>query len=514
MSFASSQRDLRIPLVAGGCAAFGAALVVASTTIGSAKILAGLLGAFGLLAAAYVSGNVRLFCLWGAMLTLPFDLSKRFGPVMAKMGGETAFRVEMSDPFWLVLLAFLLRDIWQERLPGLRVPRVTFYWMAIMAMGVVAAALGTWRTSAAHETVRMFKVMLLFLTLCNELVRPGRVLHCAGALTLGVLVQACVGVAQYWTRAHLGLEILGETGAGTIDQLMTDSVRTARAFRAGGFLTHPNIFGAFLAALLPMAVAFFLLPVNRAAQGFFFAGSVLGMAALLATQSRSGWVSFSVSFFVLLVLMSLHPELRKRSLLTGAVAVCALLTVSLVFIGPISRRLFESRDVAMRGRMEWLGDAKRTIAARPYLGWGLNSYVFAVPPFTRYGARLAKDRYTGGGTAPPGWWHPPVHNIYLLWWAETGVVGLALHLAVVGGILGTGLRNLRVRNEVLFAANAAALSGLVAFLADGFFSPSLRANAILRVFWVLAAIIMAVKYSRMKEGGEARAMTASSGVRP
>jgi putative inorganic carbon (hco3(-)) transporter len=497
MSFALIQRDLRIPLLAGGFAVLGAALVLGPSMMGSTKILAGLLGAFGLVAGAYVSGNVRLFCLWGAMLTLPFDLSKRFGPVMAKMGGETAFRVEMSDPFWLVLLAFLLRDIWQERLPGLRVPRITFAWMAIMAMGAVAAVLGTWRTSAAHETFRMFKVMLLFLTLCNELVRPGRVLHCAAALTLGLLVQACVGVGQYWTRAHLGLEMLGETGAGTIDQLMSDSVRTSRAFRAGAFLTHPNIFGAFLAALLPMTVAFFLLKVNRVAQAFFFAGSVLGMAALLATQSRSGWVSFAVSFLVLLVVMSLHPELRKRSILTGGIAVCGLLTVSLIFIGPITRRLFESKDVAMRGRMEWVGDAKRTIAARPYLGWGLNSYVFAVPPFTRYGARLAKDRYTGGGTAPPGWWHPPVHNIYLLWWAETGAVGLALHLAVIGGLLGTSLRNLRVKNEVLFSANAAALSGILAFLADGFFSPSLRANAILRVFWVLAAIIMAVKYWRL-----------------
>jgi O-antigen ligase len=116
----------------------------------------------------------------------------------------------------------------------------------------------------------------------------------------------------------------------------------------------------------------------------------------------------------------------------------------------------------------------------------LNSYVFAVPPFTRYGARHANDHYED--------WIPPVHNIYYLWWSETGLIGLALHLAMLYGVIHTAVRNVRNAHEGLFAVNAACLAGMVALVVDGFFSFSLRFNSILRVFWTLSAIIMAVKY--------------------
>ena len=47
----------------------------------------------------FASGNPRLACLWGFMLTLPLSLSKRVGPMyIGKPGGEDSFRIEVNRP--------------------------------------------------------------------------------------------------------------------------------------------------------------------------------------------------------------------------------------------------------------------------------------------------------------------------------------------------------------------------------------------------------------------------------
>ena len=397
----------------------------------------------------------------------------------------------MCDPFLLGLLAFLLWDIWTRLRPGLRIPKVTFPWIMIMVLwGGAAIVFGPYRLTAAHEVVRMAKVMVLFLVIANELQTPRHTLHLVAGLTLGVIVQATVGLIQYLTGSPFGLDILGETSAATAAQLAENTLLNIRAFRISAFLYHPNLFGIYLATLLPLIIGAFMLKAGKIVKLFLLSGAVLGVVALVATLSRSSWLSFAVALTLLTCLMIWHRGLRQRSLVAAAIAALVLITASAPFAGRIVARVLESREDAMLGRAEYIHDAKNMIAVKPWFGWGLNSYVFTMPPFTRYGARGVHRWY--------GSWLPPVHHIYYLWWAETGIVGLAIHLAMWGGIIWVGIRNLRVRNEILFAVNAACLCAMTAFIVDGFFSFSLRVNSALRVFWVLAGIIMAVHYWRLK----------------
>jgi O-antigen ligase len=506
MNVATISRGLWSWVVVGAIAFLTVVVLVVAATKG-AKVMVVVLGGGVTVIGALVSGNPRLFFLYGLMLTIPFDLSKRIGGYIEKMGGETSFRIEMSDPFLLALAAFLVRDFVQGYRTGLRVPKACIYWGIIILIGAWGVAFGPWRTTAAHEVVRMIKVLLLFLVVANELQRPGRVLHAVVALTLAMLVQSGVGLLQYVTKGHLGLELLGETGAGTIDQLKADSVATEQVFRAGAFLSHPNLFGVFLASLLPFPIACFLIRTDRTRQAFFFVAIGVGFAALITSLSRSGWVSFFVAFIVLVLSLAVHERMRRQSILTMAGAGIALGVVCVVFAGPIMTRIFESKESAMLSRAEYISDAMGMISAKPITGWGLNSYVYAAPPFTRYGARVAHERYEQ--------WLPPVHNIYLLWWAETGIIGLAVHLALLGSIVKRAIGNLSVRNELMFAVNAACLAGMAAFLVDGIFSFSLRLNAILRVFFVMAGIILAIHYWRLKyERGPAPAAAPVRGHAP
>ncbi len=480
-----------LALWALGVAVLASGLVVVLDASGGVKLTAAAVAGALLVIAASASGNPRLFSLWGLMMTIPFDLSKRFGAIIAKMGGENSIRLELSDLFVLALLVYLVRDIASGRLRGLRIPKVSYVWLLIAGMGIGAMAFGTYRMTAFHEVFRMAKVLLLFLVVCNELTTPKRVLHAACGLTMGVLLQAMVGMYQYATRQHLGLDILGETGAGTLDQLAADSVRGQGVFRVGAFLNHPNIFGAFLAALLPIALGVYMLSVGRWFKLLCLLAATFGVAALAASLSRSGWGSFAVAAVTLVVLVLLHGRLRMKALLPAAGAALVLAVVLVAFAGPIASRLFESKPDAVLGRAEYTATAMGVIRAKPLLGWGLNSYVYVAPNYTRFGPRATALIYKD--------WLPPVHNIYLLWWAETGLLGLGLHLIMLAMIVTVAAKNLKVRDETLFMVNAACLCGVIALMLDGFLSFTLRINSVLRVFWVLAAIIMSVHYQRLQE---------------
>jgi putative inorganic carbon (hco3(-)) transporter len=476
-------------IVTGGSLAF--LLILIPTT--ELKMKFALAIAAGLLwvAGAFISGNLRLYSLWCLMLTIPLALSKHFGTVLEKLGGESEFRIEISDPFLLILGFFILRDIWLGIRPGIRIPKVTWIYLAIMAQGAIVVIVGPYRTTAAHEIVRMIKVTMLFLVMTNELTSPARILQCAYALTFSALAQSCVGLVEKFQGKLLGLALLGETSAQTVQQLSVESIEGMNVFRVSAFLMHPNLFGIFLAVLLPLAIGGILLKIGILRRAYCLLVVILGVPALIASFSRSGWAGFGASVAVLATIVFLHQGLRPRVLLPAALAGLALLVVGLIYSGPIFKRLFESKAMATIAREELKADAWKLIDQKPWLGWDLNSYALNVAQVMRLGPRQSHKMW--------GKLFPVVHNTYLLWWAETGIVGLFLNLWVWGYVIWIGLRNLRARNEVLFVLNAACVGGMCAFIVDGFFSFSIRMNSILRVYWVLAAMIMAIFYCSRRE---------------
>ena len=472
-------------------AGFGAIVVAAASD--QIRLAAMMAGSIVILVTAIASGNMRLFALWAIMLLMPFELSSHFGPISDKGGGERSYRIEVYEPFLFVLAAFQARDIWTGRWQGWRIPKVSWLWVLVIGFGVATIVVGPRRTTAMHETLRMVKVLLLFIVIANELRTPGRLMHCVAALIIGMFVQAAFGAAQFIHGESFRLTMLGEAGPKTLKVLADTSLRGGRVFRISAFLLHPNLFGIYLAALLPLAVGAILLRIQPRLKVVLLVIVAFGMAALIGTQSRSGWVSFAAAFTLLFAVMIFHRGLQRRSLLAAAAAAAALSVVVVAAWGPITTRLFESKDDATIGRAVFEDDARRMIAERPILGYGINSYVHEVVPFLSH---PAKDY---------GGWIPPVHNIYLLWWAETGIVGLTIHLLLWGCIAWVAMFNLSVHDETLFLVNLACLAGLLAFAVDGFFSFTLRVNQTARVYWILAAIIMAVHYMRLENSAWSRA---------
>lgn len=448
-------------------------------------MVAGVLG----VAALVLSGNPRLFCLWGLVLAAPLELSKRF-VIKPHMGGESAFRIELVDFFIFALLFFILRDVARGARHGLRLPGFLIWWGMLAGLGVLTIALGPLRTPPAHEVFRMIKVALLIIVVANEVVRAQQFRHVAAALLAGVALESCLALVQYAFGARLGLEALGEADQKTLEALAEATLRAGeKVHRVGGLIGHANLLAAYLALLLPLGIALLFCKL-RAHWKFLCAAAVLlGEAALIVTLSRSGWISFVAAGASVIILSCFHARMRRRYVVARIGIVVASVLIGAILFAPISTRLFKSDPGAVEVRIEWLGTAWKMIQTRPILGFGLNTYVFEQAPYTKEGSNEGLyERY--------GEYWPVVHNVYAITWSEQGTVGFVIFLAMHAHFLYIGIRNLKVRDDFLFAVNAGSICGIGAIMIDGMASFFLREPDCARQFWISVGLVYAVHYWR------------------
>jgi O-antigen ligase len=431
-----------------------------------------------------LSSNPRLLILWLLVFSLPLALSKQFGEIVFKGGGEQAFRVELFDLFVFVLLALQLSDVFTKKIPGYRIPKVIWLWLGIIFIGIIDVIQGPWQTSGAHEVLRMSKVALLFIVLVNEIRTPKHLYTCVAPLALGVLMQGMIGIAQYVKGNLLGLEFLGETTAKTIENLAYTSVEGSLAFRPSALLLHANIFGIYIAVLLPILIGSFLIFKQFWLRMILAAAIIFGLCGLILSQSRSAWVGFALGYITLMLLMIAHRTLSNRALFATITSGIGMIVLLVPFAGKIFNRLFDSKDDASIGRQVFLEDFFRLIQDHWLFGVGMNAYTLELSPYLSFSEKI----YNG--------WIPPVHNIYFLWWGELGLLGVALHMGFWGFIVWAGIKNFKVPNEGLFVINAACVSAMVVFAFDGFLSFSLRVSQPQRIFILLAAIIIVIHYWR------------------
>lgn len=445
-----------------------------------------ILGLVMLTLALVISGNPRLFMLWGLVLTAPIRFGKDFVVLNAHMGGAASFSIELVDVFMAPLIYFILRDLKRNYRKDLRFSRAAFFWCGMIFLGVLTLVFGPYRTSAAQEALQMGKNFLVFLVIINEVVRVKQFKQVFYALMLGVLLQSSIGIMQFLAGTDLGLQVFGEA---TLEDVLDNAIGTYEnqeaVFRIGALIGHPNLLVAYLAILLPIGIAQLFSKISTINKSWITFTLALGGAALVLTLSRMGWIAFAVAFVVLLCLTMYHPKIGPRMLV---VCIPPMLLLGLAGSGPIVKRLTRSDSGAVDFRYEWMGVAWNIVKDNPVLGVGLNSFVFIQAPYTRYGGPTSMTEKFG-----ENW--PVVHNIYLLIWSEQGTIGLFLFMGLYVYLLLIGIRNLKYpEQEFLFLLNCGCICGILALMIDGMGSFFIRLPHCGRLFWIVAGLILAIHY--------------------
>lgn len=467
-------------------ALFGAVFVLGvlafSKTI-AVVMVAGVLFVYAL----WACGNPRLLALWGLILTAPLTIGKDFKTI-PHMGGAGAYSIEAADVFLAILLTFLLRDAIVWRRP-LRISPVALWWGIAIVMGLLHMAFGDMRHLAGQEVVQMSKGLLLFLVLINEIVRVRQFEHVFWALTGSVFLQSLIAIAQYIKKGDLGLQILGEAEGKYLELTnLATFAGGAETFRIGGLLGHPNLFAGFVAIFAPVLLASLSVKmgqVRKTAVVIVLATAGLG---LLLTLSRSGWIStaFGLAVTMGLGMVSRHHARRFAPLtIIGSVGAAAAAVVASPLI---LKRIFHSDSGALDFRWEWMGVAWNMVKENPLTGVGLNSFVFRLPGNNPYGGVTELNERFG-----ENW--PVVHNIYLIYWSEMGTPGFIALVGTFLALIFTGVFALgKVRHPMIHAIIIGGIGGISAIALDGLASFFIRNPACGRIFWIVAALVIAGVY--------------------
>jgi len=300
---------------------------------------------------------------------------------------------------------------------------------------VVAAGLSvlgsTHQATSLYQWTKLIEGMILFWYVrYYALARFSRI-RSLEAFLAGSVLQSIIAIAQFVRQMDGGLWFLGES-------ILSPHLKGIASFyvssrekiiRAYGTTPHPNILATYL-ALAIIGYWYYFLTVLKRREALYasLAGYALLLFAFLMTFSRTVIFGWALASAVIWAIIFFHPKarllLRERQqlmILTVATAVILGLFAGIYWQDIVARFTISSDEEAVTLRLYYGKQAFHTgNGGWNWTGIGIgnfvNWFVKAVPTL-------------------PTYLYQPVHNIYLLAYSETGILGAAAFAWLVSTVV-------------------------------------------------------------------------------
>lgn len=243
------------------------------------------------------------------------------------------------------------------------------------------------------------------------------------SLFIGVLYSSIIAMFQFFLQHSIGgpLWFLGERtftvdtpGIARLSWCLIPGAWCKELLRPYATFPHPNVLGGFLAVTLPLLI------FNRTKKFSMFMLTViiLAIVALSLTFSRS---AILIGLGAIGLILWQHVQKQKHSLrFFSKIIALIVLTMFLLITYHFSRIASSQTDESITVRQQLNSAAVKIWQQSPLLGVGLGNFLVELP-----NVLPSRNIY----------FLQPVHNIYLLILAETGVVGIAIFFSIVWFIL-------------------------------------------------------------------------------
>jgi len=382
---------------------------------------------------------------------LPIQLGKHFWtPASYVLGLRIDYlspTVYLTDILILAILIWGARKTFSFR--GRRRP----VWLLLLVFIIINCLLAQNHQAAFYKLFKLVEMVFLGIYFSKS--------HLSAVdfqlpLSLAIIYSSLIAVAQFFKQSSLGglFYWLGERSFSVSTPGIAKVVWQGHwLLRSYGTFSHPNALAGFL--LVAMILLVGIRPKSRVVNILRWPSFVLGLAAVLASFSRLVWAAGILMILFFIFFQPIKKIKKWLSLVMG---------VGLMFA--FSWNLWQQNSFLKRVELDKV--ALQMIRAHPLIGVGLNNFIFRLPEFWP----KVKVIY----------WLQPVHNIFLLVAAETGLIGLL----IFSGFLFLTLRRLFInKNRPLLAA-------LIAILFTGFFDhywltlqqPQLLLTILLGFCWV------------------------------
>ncbi|NLH66678.1 MAG: hypothetical protein GX471_10975 [Candidatus Microthrix parvicella] len=465
-----------------GATVFGAAIVVLSA--GGVGFLAAGLGFKGLLVAvgASLAGAAYLlvrdrttFGMFATTVSLTFVLHKSLSAQALNVaGGAISIFVTTFDMMLLGLYGLWLME--GTMLADLRVGmRRRIMWLPLIGALLLLPSLLVGRSPllAFSELTRMGWMYLLFVYVAIR-VRTRRQVEVI-LLGLGVFaaIEVVVIALQWRTGGVLGLSFLGVPTE--LGERVTDAATLGRPF---GTIIHPVFMGAAMAAVGLLALSVALARKNGLARTFAWFTVVGALGAMYVAHTRGPMVAAILVGFGLVAHAWRRGDVTSRQMRRVAMVgvICGVAALP-VLIPKFEENFGTSHffeEVNSRQELNVIGF--QMWEDHPVVGVGLNNFEQVMGPYQAYGVIFPNN---------------PVHNLYLLYLAETGVVGFIGLLVTTVTLVVPGVRLARSRDSLYASIGRGVVAAVVFFAIEELLSFSLRQDIPLAIMWLMAGLAIA-----------------------
>ena len=442
-------------VAAAGVTAIGLGVGVSVAQGGSGTAILWLagLGAFATLAFPRVA-------FFGLVAILPLDLHIRSGFVLDS---------PLDSLRLLIFMALVARGAWRGRR--------SLWWPVGLCLGVYLLAVGlsvvnevlglhiailynSWRTAFKLLTYIAFGISGLMV------LRDGADLRRAyWLLVAGLAISSAYAIYQYR---------IGDFGR-IYHLLYPLNDATPWAGRPPGLLNYANSAAGYINLLLPIIAVVTFTARTMGTRMLSGATLVLGLVALLVTQSRGGWLATAVMMFLVFI-RAVPALIRLPSLMVlGGAVYLALFQIPFTVqrIQALSGSDLHNREALWKA-------ALALFSLSPAVGVGIGSYQ------DLYHAQASLSAYFGDPQIQ-------AHQLYLQVLAETGILGFTAFMGLLATVAVRGWRGHilaiaesdSIRTGFTFGAVIAIVGVMVHGLVDVLFQASPQFAGL---FWLLVLI--------------------------
>jgi O-antigen ligase len=233
------------------------------------------------------------------------------------------------------------------------------------------------------------------------------------AFSLGILLESILTILQFFHQGSIGgiFYLLGERFFTTeTPGIANASIHGQLILRPYGTFPHPNV----LAGYLLIAMLFVMHSWKRGIKNKLYMSIIFstGTIALFMTLSRVAIIYWFISFFFICIF-----SIKRKKIIFSLL--CSFFFIFIILLFPLLRYRFFSislGDESIQERILLTRATLEMIRSHPFFGVGLYNYFNALPNIL----------YSYNQFFIP----QPVHNIFLLFGAETGLIGLGIAIGV------------------------------------------------------------------------------------
>lgn len=269
--------------------------------------------------------------------------------------------------------------------------------------------------------IKLSEFILLTFYIAKTIKSRSQFISLSVLFTIGLLFESVLAILQYINQGSLNgiFYFFGERSfTGVTPGIANASINGALVLRPYATFPHPNVLAAYL--LVGLVLVWNYIVKNKGMYMQVLGGVTLfiGSIALLLTFGRV--VILLWAFLVVFVLINSFrgkfTSARTKIFVSFFLCVCVLGMFLLPVTREVINRLDQTSlsDESVTERVELLTASWKMIQMHPFTGVGLDNFIPSLAPIQK--------------PMPLGLYLQPVHNIFVLILAETGIIGFVLFL--------------------------------------------------------------------------------------